>query len=662
MRRYNYNLSAYNDFSMQIEEASITDHGTTLIGCIHSGTVSVGDHIILSTAKDPHLQIDLYVSDISFLNESVNQAEINDRISLSVSGVSQKNVQGYFPLGVYVYKSQGNQLILSKLEKLELHVKGDLEDCTDDSGFYSSYLLWYQGSGKRMAIRYKDILNNLYGIGILTSDILSCSSIDEIIDMVVYNPGVSSNSNRGFETEEDRRKAWERENLETVNQEVQYLEENEEKDEEDEFYKRLNQLLDNWEEWVQNSSTIENFLSELETLFVNSNNEGIRSEYRFLQALCCFYFVEAHDFEKTNFSIKGEQFIDEAIELGDDVEYDVFKQIYRSINIDFNASDLLVQQKELTKASPDILQIEDTSNWYCEDAVFYYQETRLNSLLSSYDYLENNGALQGAAECLEMITQLTDEDCRIIGFSSLVSFYVDYCDEFENSHEKCFLYSKSAVELKDYTDDFDVDDEACQCWLKCLSQLAYCYLKGIGVNKDYQKGMQYALKAASLGDADAMYELGEIYELGKGVEVNSQEALQWYQKAADLGYEDAIQKLSVSSSNNTASDILDLKSSEQEYLETIKTIYEEDSEISSRERRLLDCLRTKLGISEERAQELEDSLKRPQLTADEQEYLDEYRALLDGGNSISDKERRLLEKVRTMLCISERRARELENL
>ena len=215
---------------------------------------------------------------------------------------------------------------------------------------------------------------------------------------------------------------------------------------------------------------------------------------------------------------------------------------------------------------------------------------------------------------------------------------------------------------KDYTDDFDVDDEACQCWLKCLSQLAYCYLKGIGVNKDYQKGMQYALKAASLGDADAMYELGEIYELGKGVEVNSQEALQWYQKAADLGYEDAIQKLSVSSSNNTASDVLDLKSSEQEYLETIKTIYEEDEEISPRERRLLNRLREKLGISEERAKELEDSLKRPQLTADEQEYLDEYRALLDGGNSISDKERRLLEKVRTMLCISERRARELENL
>ena len=129
-----------------------------------------------------------------------------------------------------------------------------------------------------------------------------------------------------------------------------------------------------------------------------------------------------------------------------------------------------------------------------------------------------------------------------------------------------------------------------------------------------------------------------------------------------MGYEDAIQKLSESSSKNTLSSDLDLKNNEQEYLETLKTIYEEDGEISSRERRLLNRLREKLGISERRAQELEDSLKQPQLTADEQEYLDEYRALLDGDNIISNKERRLLEKVRTMLCISERRARELENL
>ena len=76
--------------------------------------------------------------------------------------------------------------------------------------------------------------------------------------------------------------------------------------------------------------------------------------------------------------------------------------------------------------------------------------------------MENKGALQEAAECLEMITQLTDEDYKTIGFASLVSFYVDHFDEFKNSNEKCFQYSKSAVELKDYTDNFDTDDEACR--------------------------------------------------------------------------------------------------------------------------------------------------------------------------------------------------------
>lgn len=216
MRRYNYNLSADDDFSMQIEEVIITDHGTTLIGCIHSGKVFVGDHITLSTVKDPHLQIDLYVSDIGYLNESVNQAEINDWISLSVSGVSQENVQDCFPLGVYVYKGQGNQLIYLKLKQLDLDIWRTLEYCTKISGIDKRYSLSYIGLRLERAEQFKAILNNVYGIGILTSDILSCSSVAQLLDMVVCNPGVSSNSNRGFETEEDRRKTADLVNKEVI--------------------------------------------------------------------------------------------------------------------------------------------------------------------------------------------------------------------------------------------------------------------------------------------------------------------------------------------------------------------------------------------------------------------------------------------------------------
>ena len=77
-------------------------------------------------------------------------------------------------------------------------------------------------------------------------------------------------------------------------------------------------------------------------------------------------------------------------------------------------------------------------------------------------------------------------------------------------------------------------------------------------------------------------------------------------------------------------------------------------------RRLLDKLRTKLGISSERAGELESSLQ-PQLTDDEKEYLDEYKAVAVDG-IVTDKERRLLEKLRRMLDISEDRASEIEHM
>ena len=104
-----------------------------------------------------------------------------------------------------------------------------------------------------------------------------------------------------------------------------------------------------------------------------------------------------------------------------------------------------------------------------------------------------------------------------------------------------------------------------------------------------------------------------------------------------------------------------LSDAEKEYLEEVKMCLEEDNEISSRERRLLDRLRTKLNISEERAKELEESLKAPQLTEDEQEYLEEYKLCLEEDGEISSKERRLLDRLRDKLGISVERAKELEN-
>ena len=103
-----------------------------------------------------------------------------------------------------------------------------------------------------------------------------------------------------------------------------------------------------------------------------------------------------------------------------------------------------------------------------------------------------------------------------------------------------------------------------------------------------------------------------------------------------------------------------LSKSEQEYLENIKEFYSDDAEITPRERKMLDRIRQSLGISEERGFELEASLK-PQLTEDEREYLEMYREYAKKGE-ITEKERRRLDKFAIALEIDEYRKSELESL
>lgn len=99
---------------------------------------------------------------------------------------------------------------------------------------------------------------------------------------------------------------------------------------------------------------------------------------------------------------------------------------------------------------------------------------------------------------------------------------------------------------------------------------------------------------------------------------------------------------------------------EQEYLENLKEFLEDDAEITPRERKMLDRIRQSLGISEERAAEIEASLT-PQLTEDEQDYLEMYREYAEKGE-ITEKERRRLDKFAQSLGIELDRINEIENL
>ena len=99
-------------------------------------------------------------------------------------------------------------------------------------------------------------------------------------------------------------------------------------------------------------------------------------------------------------------------------------------------------------------------------------------------------------------------------------------------------------------------------------------------------------------------------------------------------------------------------SEEQEYLEEIRACLDNDGEITSRERRLLDRLRKSLGITEARAKVLEASVNT--MSDEEKEYQEELKACLEDG-TISDRERRLLDRLRKSLGISEERAKAIED-
>ncbi len=103
-----------------------------------------------------------------------------------------------------------------------------------------------------------------------------------------------------------------------------------------------------------------------------------------------------------------------------------------------------------------------------------------------------------------------------------------------------------------------------------------------------------------------------------------------------------------------------LSNKEQEYLDNIREFLEDDAEITPRERKMLDRIRQSLGISEERAKELEASLSQSQLTEDEQEYLEMYQEYAEKGE-ITEKERRRLDRFASAIGISAERVKELEN-
>lgn len=103
---------------------------------------------------------------------------------------------------------------------------------------------------------------------------------------------------------------------------------------------------------------------------------------------------------------------------------------------------------------------------------------------------------------------------------------------------------------------------------------------------------------------------------------------------------------------------------EKQYIEEVRYMLEDDDQIDEKENQVLQRLRDRLGISESRAEELKNSIilswkKEDNLIDEEKEYLKDYEMFIRDGE-IQERERRMLNRLAGLLGISEDRATELE--
>jgi TPR repeat protein len=64
-------------------------------------------------------------------------------------------------------------------------------------------------------------------------------------------------------------------------------------------------------------------------------------------------------------------------------------------------------------------------------------------------------------------------------------------------------------------------------------------IHGIGMERDDKKAVEWFLKAAKLGNANAQNMLGACYQEGRGVAQDAKKSFEWYEKAAKLGNSNA---------------------------------------------------------------------------------------------------------------------------
>jgi len=83
---------------------------------------------------------------------------------------------------------------------------------------------------------------------------------------------------------------------------------------------------------------------------------------------------------------------------------------------------------------------------------------------------------------------------------------------------------------------FDIEQKATVGLAEFIVILADMYSFGLGKPQSYEQAMEYYLRAAYLGNLEAMCNLGYMYSVGQGTEKNVEKSFYWYLKSAESGY------------------------------------------------------------------------------------------------------------------------------
>ena len=205
----------------------------------------------------------------------------------------------------------------------------------------------------------------------------------------------------------------------------------------------------------------------------------------------------------------------------------LYKDFYHKAEYHKNMLEILrkklLKPEELSVPSDDEWSDEGEAKSLSEKALLeMYQEdaeqgSTIAQLSLAYAYENGWGVKKNKKRFLKWCRMAADEE-DVKALTRLGDYYLEAIDFHDKSEAvKCFV---KATEQED-----TANAEAYSC-------LGYCYLNGIGIEKDNVQAVNCFKKAAEQGNNKAKIFLGLCYQNGNGIEKNETEAMRLFESAS----------------------------------------------------------------------------------------------------------------------------------